>query len=369
MIFLGYESGTKGYRFLWSNKLIYVATAVTFIENLFPNCSEKKLRNKIGIPEPRHPTEDDNTNQLPPNDLDLPPQDPPQQPDDGHNDGNGNKRDSTKPQSPHQQTPKTEEVDDNDMQNPLGEPHFNIGRTPTPPQPYSPPPYNMPCERHFCTNPQICIPPVQPDNVYGHRHPVDIEREIQQEREWMRQVLKGNAPTIPEAVPEQDELDIFHRKYLSTSLELALYFSRGESILNAYCDSDWAGDLETRHSTSDYAIFLGKDLISWHSHHQATITLSSTEAEYMSMCNCAQQILWIQSIFHKCHLTLDHSIMFGDNKGALHLAQNPVIEGRSKHINIKYYFLQECVENKSFLLDYVPTNQQEVDLMTKNLTV
>ena len=61
--------------------------------------------------------------------------------------------------------------------------------------------------------------------------------------------------------------------------------------------------------------------------------------------------------------------MFGDNKGALHIAQNPVMEGWSKHIDIKYYFLQECVENKSFLLDYVPTDQQEADLMTKNLTV
>ncbi|KIM50378.1 hypothetical protein SCLCIDRAFT_34344, partial [Scleroderma citrinum Foug A] len=173
--------------------------------NLFPNCSEKKLRNKIGIPEPPHPTEDD-TNQLPPDDLDLPPQDPPQQPDDGLNDEDGNESDSTQPQSPHQQNPKPEEVDDNDTQNPLREPHFNIGRTPTPPRPYSPPPHNMPGERHFRINPpRIRIPPVRPGNIYGHRHPVDIEREIEHEREWTRQVLEGNAPIVPEAVPEQDE--------------------------------------------------------------------------------------------------------------------------------------------------------------------
>ena len=153
MIFLGYESGTKGYCFLWSNKSIYVATTVTFVENLFPNCSKKKLRNKIGIPEPRHPTGDDNTNQLPPDNLELPPQDPPQQLDDGHDDENGNERDSTKPQSAHQQTPKIEEVNDNDVQNPLEEPHFNIGRTPTPPRSYSPPPYNMPHKGQLCTNP------------------------------------------------------------------------------------------------------------------------------------------------------------------------------------------------------------------------
>ena len=192
--------------------------------------------------------------------------------------------------------------------------------------------------------------------------------------------MLGTCPDIAFAVikmlqfmlnPTEDHLKkaLHIVKYLSTTPDIALHFSGGESILNAYCDSDWAGDLEKRCSTSGYSIFLGKDLVSWHSHRQATVALSSTEAEYMSMCDCAQQILWIQSIFRECHLTLDHSIMFGDNKGALHLAQNPVMEGRSKHIDIKYYFLQECVENKSFLLDYVPTDQQEADLMTKNLTV
>ena len=193
-------------------------------------------------------------------------------------------------------------------------------------------------------------------------------------------VMLGTHPDIAFAVikmsqlmsnPTEDHLKkaLHIVKYLSTNPGLALHYSGEESILNAYSDSDWAGDLETRHSTSGYAIFLGKNLVSWRSCRQATVALSSTEAEYMSMCDCAQQILWIQSIFRECHLTLNHSIMFGDNKGALHIAQNPVMEGRSKHIDIKYYFLRECVENKSFLLDYVPTDQQEADLMTKNLTV
>ena len=82
MIFLDYPQGMKGYHFLRSNKSIYVATTTTFIENFFPNCSEKKLRNKIGIPEPHHPqdgSDNDNTPNIPTNNLDIPPQDPPQQ--------------------------------------------------------------------------------------------------------------------------------------------------------------------------------------------------------------------------------------------------------------------------------------------------
>ena len=61
-------------------------------------------------------------------------------------------------------------------------------------------------------------------------------------------------------------------------------------------------------------------------------------------------------------------MMFGDNKGAIHIAQNPVMEGWSKHTDIKYYFLCESIEKQTFMLDYVPTDQQKADMMTKNLT-
>ena len=60
--------------------------------------------------------------------------------------------------------------------------------------------------------------------------------------------------------------------------------------------------------------------------------------------------------------------MFSDNKGAIHLARNPVMEGWSKHIDIKYYFLRERVEDNSFVLDYMSADQQLADIMTKNLT-
>ena len=192
-------------------------------------------------------------------------------------------------------------------------------------------------------------------------------------------VMLGTCPDIAFLVikmsqfmanPTEDHLKKAYHivKYLSTTPELVLYFSGGETSLHAYCDSDWAGDLERRRSTSGYSIFLGHNLVSWPSHQQPTVALSSTEAEYMFMCDCTQQILWLKSLFHECHLTLDHAVMFGDNKGAINIAHNPNMEGQSKHINIKYYFLWECVERNDFLLDWVPTMEQQADLMTKNLT-
>jgi len=74
-------------------------------------------------------------------------------------------------------------------------------------------------------------------------------------------------------------------KYLGSTPNLALHFSGGASSLDCYSDSDWVGNSETRCSTSGYTtIFLGNDLVSWQSHQQPTVALSSTEAKYMSMC-------------------------------------------------------------------------------------
>ena len=80
-------------------------------------------------------------------------------------------------------------------------------------------------------------------------------------------------------------------KYLGSTPLLALSCTGGDSTLDCYCNSDWAGDLESQCSTSDYFIFMGNDMVSWRSHRQPTVALSSTEAKYMSMCDCAQQIL------------------------------------------------------------------------------
>jgi hypothetical protein len=56
----------------------------------------------------------------------------------------------------------------------------------------------------------------------------------------------------------------------------------------------------------------------------------------------------------------------GDNQGAIFLASNPAQEHRSKHIDIRYHYIRECVENGGVILHYVPTTEQIADIMTKN---
>ena len=148
-------------------------------------------------------------------------------------------------------------------------------------------------------------------------------------------------------------------KYLGSTPNLVLHFSGGASSLDCYSDSDWAGDSE---------VMLSFLAMTWLAGDLANNQQWLCPQQRLSTCNCTQQILWIKSLFQECHLSLQHFMMFGDNKGTIHIVQNPVMEGRSKHIDIKYYFLREYVEKQTFMLDYVPTDQQKADMMMKNLT-
>ena len=88
-------------------------------------------------------------------------------------------------------------------------------------------------------------------------------------------------------------------------------------------------------------VTLANSPISWTSHKQKTVALSSTEAEYMALSDSSQQLMWIRSVLSEIGIEIRSLPLCGDNQGALFIAQNPVQERRSKHIEICYHYVRE----------------------------
>nr|GFA96962.1 Gag-Pol polyprotein [Tanacetum cinerariifolium] len=130
---------------------------------------------------------------------------------------------------------------------------------------------------------------------------------------------------------------------------------------------DHAGYQDTRRSTSGSVQFLGEILISWSSKRQKSAAISSTEAEYIALSGCCAKILWMRSQLSDYGLAFNKIPMYYDNKSAIALCCNNVQHSQSKHIDIRYHFIKEQVENGVIELYFVNTEYQLADLFTKAL--
>nr|GEY74607.1 hypothetical protein [Tanacetum cinerariifolium] len=137
--------------------------------------------------------------------------------------------------------------------------------------------------------------------------------------------------------------------------------------LTAFADADHAGSQDTRRSTSGSLQFLGESIISWSSKRKKSATISSTEAKYIALSGCCAQILWMRSQLTDYGLGFNKVPMYCDNKSAIALCCNSVKHSRSKHIDIRYHFIKEQVENGVIELYFVNTEYQLADLFTKAL--
>jgi hypothetical protein len=116
--------------------------------------------------------------------------------------------------------------------------------------------------------------------------------------------------------------------------------------LLGYSDSDHAGDLEKRKSTTGGVFFLGRNIVSWTSQKQRVVSLSSCESEYIAAAIGACQGVWLSRLLND--LTCTDLVKFRvciDNRSAEELSKNPVYHERSKHIDTRYHFISECVSN------------------------
>ena len=173
--------------------------------------------------------------------------------------------------------------------------------------------------------------------------------------------------------------------------------------IHGFTDSDWAGDKDTRKSTSGFLFTLYGGAISWRSAKQSVTATSSTKAEYIASSEAAKEALWIKRIMTEIRgdpipepIEYSHEIetqnlieslrlkdlqtdatdrkspgepqvIFADNQGAIKLSKNPQHHKRTKHIDVKYHFIRESTQSGLIQLIYIPTDEMVADILTKAL--
>ena len=160
-------------------------------------------------------------------------------------------------------------------------------------------------------------------------------------------------------------------RYIKGTSDYGLvYENNEESKLVGFCDSDYAGDQDDRKSTSGYIFFLGSKPIAWNCSKQKVVALSSCEAEYISSTSAVCQGIWISKFIHELiGEFIEKFDLCIDNKSAIEISRNLVYHGQTKHIEVRYHFIRNCIEENKVMLKYVRTDDQLADLFTKPLGI
>ncbi|GKD02958.1 hypothetical protein Tco_1177932 [Tanacetum coccineum] len=168
--------------------------------------------------------------------------------------------------------------------------------------------------------------------------------------------------------PEGKAVNLTHYHDMVGTVNRGLWYPKDSSIaLTAFANADHAGCQDTRRSTSGTMQLLGDRLVSWSLKRQKSVAISSTEAEYIALSGCCAQILWMGSQLTDYGLGFNKIPMYCDNKSVIALCCNNVQHSRSKHIDIRYQFIKEQVENGVVELYFVNTKYQLADIFTKAL--
>ena len=156
-------------------------------------------------------------------------------------------------------------------------------------------------------------------------------------------------------------------KYVGGTCDYGLFYSKKSNLsLAGFSDSDWVG-ADDRKSTTGGCFYVGANLVAWMSKKQNSVSLSTTEVEYITAGSCCSQFLWMKKVLTDYGISQDTKVVYCDNSSAIDISKNPVQHSKTKHIKIRYHFIRHLVERKIVCLEYIPTKRQNADIFTKPL--
>ena len=154
-------------------------------------------------------------------------------------------------------------------------------------------------------------------------------------------------------------------RYLAHTIDLGImYRSDAPDVFEFYSDADYAADPLSRKSVSGSVTCSGGSPVSWHSRKQSSTSLSSTESELIAACETAKGVVYLKKFLSELGIEIVPEIRI-DNLSTIRLVKDKQFHRRTKHIEVRYFYIREQVEEGNLTVAFVPTSQQLADLFTK----
>ena len=159
-------------------------------------------------------------------------------------------------------------------------------------------------------------------------------------------------------------------KYIKGSQDLQLVYTKAKELeIHGYCDSDFAGYLDKKRSTSGYVFTVGGNMISWNSSLQSVVALSTTEAEFMAITEAVKESIWLKGLLEDFGFSHGAVKIWCDSQSAINLSKNNVFHKRTKHVARKFYFVRDIIESGEVDIQKIHTSQNPADILTKGVPV
>lgn len=161
-------------------------------------------------------------------------------------------------------------------------------------------------------------------------------------------------------------------RYLQGTKDLKLVYGPdpdSNEQFTSFTDSSHGDNLDNGRSTGGYLVKYGTGAISWSSKLQSVVALSTSEAEFIAAVEAGKEIIWMRKILGEFGYTISGpSILRCDNQSSIQVAKNPEHHGRMKHLDLRFFWLRDQVENGEIGITYLPTAEMPADCLTKPLS-
>ena len=157
-------------------------------------------------------------------------------------------------------------------------------------------------------------------------------------------------------------------KYLNGIEEKGLLFKKRSTMdITVYVDAEY-GRHQKGKSVYGYVIMFNDTPIMFKTKQQDSSSLSSTEAEFIGISETGKQLMWLKNMLEFMKLKPDTMMMLNDNKGSINIAKSVASCKRTRHVELRHFWIRELLDKGEFGLEYVSTHENVADTMTKSLT-